>query len=327
MSYNLLNLPQTVNQTGMQVATYYNTTDHLASIRVITDQAGTVAEQNDYYPFGKRTNTGEQYLLMPTNRYKFNGKELQTIANMEYLDYGARFYDPTIARWLTRDPLADDYYSLSPYGYCYNNPIRFIDPDGREVIALNSASQRAILNTLPKKIRGQIQFTNTGRIDRSSFNQINSSSGNLGALSKLVNDNTIFEVNVTDKITYKNEKGQLKEISMGAITMSEDKNGSFGFNTGEEGWQGVTQTPGNAPEKYNSPDDNVRIIVNSGLSVEGQAQNFAHEAYGHGYLYSKGQEHRHQVKSTPEGFKETNTTLRETITRAIKETINNMQNR
>ncbi|MFA7179676.1 MAG: hypothetical protein WC077_00795 [Bacteroidales bacterium] len=53
MSYNLLNLPQTVNQAGMQMATYYNTTDHLASIRVITDQAGTVAEQNDYYPSGK----------------------------------------------------------------------------------------------------------------------------------------------------------------------------------------------------------------------------------------------------------------------------------
>ncbi len=137
ISYNLLNLPQTVNQAGMQMANYYNTTDHLASIRVITDQAGTVAEQNDYYPFGKRTNTGEQYLLMPTNRYKFNGKELQTIANMEYLDYGARFYDPTIARWLTRDPLADDYYSLSPYGYCANNPIIYIDPDGRKIVDAN----------------------------------------------------------------------------------------------------------------------------------------------------------------------------------------------
>ncbi len=133
MSYNLLNLPQTVNQAGMQMANYYNTTDHLASIRVITDQAGTVAEQNDYYPFGKRTNTGEQYLLMPANRYKFNGKELQTIANMEYLDYGARLYDPTIARWLSVDPLAEKYTSVSPYAYCYNNPIRFIDPDGMQV--------------------------------------------------------------------------------------------------------------------------------------------------------------------------------------------------
>ncbi len=137
ISYNLLNLPQTVNQAGMQMATYYNTTDHLASIRVITDQAGTVAEQNDYYPFGKRTNTGEQYLLMPTNRYKFNGKELQTIANMEYLDYGARLYDPTIARWLSVDPLAEKYTSVSPYGYCANNPVNFIDPDGRREWPVN----------------------------------------------------------------------------------------------------------------------------------------------------------------------------------------------
>jgi RHS repeat-associated protein len=132
ISYNLLNLPQTVNQAGMQMATYYNTTDHLASIRVITDQAGTVAEQNDYYPFGKRTNTGEQYLLMPTNRYKFNGKELQTIANMEYLDYGARFYDPTIVRTPTPDPHSESYYSESPYSFLGNNPIVNIDPTGMD---------------------------------------------------------------------------------------------------------------------------------------------------------------------------------------------------
>ncbi len=114
---------------------------------------------------------------------------------------------------------------------------------------------------------------------------------------------------------------------MGEITLSDNKNGSFGFNTGEQGWQGVTQTPGNAPEKYNSPDDIVRIVINSGLSEEGQAQNFAHEAYGHGYLYSKSQEHRHQVKSTPEGFKDTNIPLIDAIKKGIKETIYNMSNK
>jgi hypothetical protein len=194
----------------------------------------------------------------------------------------------------------------------------------RDVIALNVAAQQAILNTLPKDIRGSITFNENGQIDKSALNSISSTSGNFAALSQLVNDSKIFEVNVADKITYKDENGNLIEQSMGKITMSSDKNGSFGFNTGEEGWQGVTQTPGNAPNKYNSPDGNVKIAINSELSVEVQAQNFSHEGYGHAYLYSKGELHTHQGKSAAEGFKETNKPLSTAISRAIEETIKNM---
>ncbi|MPN39140.1 hypothetical protein SDC9_186668 [bioreactor metagenome] len=82
--------------------------------------------------------------------YKFNGKENQTVSSMLMLDYGARMFDSRFGRWLMVDPLADSYYPISPYVYCKNNPISYIDWDGREVIALNSAAQQAILNTLPK---------------------------------------------------------------------------------------------------------------------------------------------------------------------------------
>jgi hypothetical protein len=222
------------------------------------------------------------------------------------------------------DPLAEKYFSWSPYVYCADNPVKFVDPDGRDVIALNSLAQQAILNTLPKDIRSSIVFTKNGSIEKSSFNSIRSKSGNFASLSQLVNDSKIFEVNVTDRIAYKDENGKIIEQSMGEITTSDDKSGNFGFNTGEEGWQGVTQTPGNTPNKYNSPDDNVKIVINNGLSTEGQAQNFAHEGYGHALLYSKGEKHQHQVKSTAEGFKETNISLSTAITKAIEETIKNM---
>lgn len=144
------------------------------------------------------------------------------------------------------------------------------------------------------------------------------------ALSTLVEDTRIYEVTVADKIVYKDENGTFFEKELGPIMCTNDPAGSFGFNTGEDGWQGVTQTPGDAPGKYNSPDENVKIVINKALSREGQAQTFAHEGYGHAYLYSKGIVHTHQYISTSSGFEEGNQALSQAIRQAIEETIRNM---
>jgi RHS repeat-associated protein len=94
--------------------------------------------RNDYYAFGKRhANPGLPVGDDTRNRWLYNGKERQTTGNVGFFDYGARMYDPEIARWTTVDPLAEKYYSDSPYVYVGNNPISRIDPDGKKWVDVN----------------------------------------------------------------------------------------------------------------------------------------------------------------------------------------------
>ena len=105
----------------------YHVNDYLCSVRVVTDYMGRVLERNDYSGFGKRlaSSTGS------ANRYRFSGKEEQGFAGVPWQDFGARMYDPDLARWTTPDPLAEKYPGISPYVYCNDNPVNFVDPDGR----------------------------------------------------------------------------------------------------------------------------------------------------------------------------------------------------
>ena len=153
----------------------YFVKDHLGSVRVIVDQAGTVREQNDYYPFGERC-PESTYAVSAVNRYKYNGKEEQTVGDLGMLDYGARMYQAGIGRWFVPDPLAEKYYSVSPYAYCNNNPIRYMDPDGRQIVGLTKNDALKVqqdLNTIFagekfEKFRNLFTFDKRGK----TFNSI-----------------------------------------------------------------------------------------------------------------------------------------------------------
>ena len=106
---------------------HYYLKDHQGNNRVVVDEEGTVEEVNDYYAFGGLMSTSSRQGVQP---YKYNGKELDRKGGLDWYDYGARYYDAALGRWHVVDPMAEEYYSISPYEYCNNSPIIYIDPTG-----------------------------------------------------------------------------------------------------------------------------------------------------------------------------------------------------
>jgi len=103
----------------------------------------------------------------PEMQYLYNGKE--KVKGLWWYDYGARYYDPKISRFLSVDPAADEYPGISPFAYVANNPIKYIDPDGMR-IKLAGPNKRVIRRALRSLSRNSMAAKNVIKdLRRSKF--------------------------------------------------------------------------------------------------------------------------------------------------------------
>jgi len=282
---------------------HYYLKDHEGNNRVVIDQNGTVEQVNHYYPFGtlfsESTNTA-------TQRYKYNGKELDTDYGLNLYDYGARYYDPILGQFTTSDRYAEKYNNFSPYQYGANNPINTIDINGDSLKVTKEAIE-TIYSGLNNNQNLSMQVKNGMIVPESIKGQAaNSDDYFLKDLYEIANDEKIVEMSVASSYDYKDNNGIIKNSNkdfsdpdksappFGPIYNDYDKvNGNLKWTV--SGNLGRTLVPGNInPTGANSTNQNIQLIISSWGTLAQREIGAAHE-FGHIilYLHSGGKVFRH----------------------------------
>jgi len=131
--FSLVTNPPSLFFCNPETEYYFYHTDHLGSSSWISDQDGEAIQHLQYLPFGE--SWVDQRDGSWNAPYTFSGKEKDWETGYSY--FGARYYDSELSIWLSVDPMAHKYPHQSNYVYCSNNPIRLIDPDGRDEWEVN----------------------------------------------------------------------------------------------------------------------------------------------------------------------------------------------
>ena len=150
--------------------TFFYHSDHLGSTSYITDQDGNITQYTAYLPYGELL--VDEHSSSEELPYKFNGKELDEETGLYY--YGARYLNPVASIWYGTDPLMEKYPNVSPYVYCHGNPLKFIDPDGRDTLNINNTNGKWTFNK-PILAEGNDVFNIIldGKTEQYSFNTKN----------------------------------------------------------------------------------------------------------------------------------------------------------
>ncbi len=146
----------------------YNLQDHLGNTRAVfaahDNGHPELMQTTEYYPFGMVMNQQQLFALeVVENKYLYNGKEIQDDdigISLGWYDYGARMYDAELGRWHVIDPAAEQMRRWSPYSYVFNNPLRFIDPDGMVPYEYNYYEEEDRLEKVSDKGGDEVQYVN-----------------------------------------------------------------------------------------------------------------------------------------------------------------------
>jgi RHS repeat-associated protein len=139
----------------------------LGSACLELDANANIISYEEYHPFGTTSyRAGRSYAETSQKRYKYCGKERDEETGLYY--YGARYYAGWLCRWVSTEPLQSEYLNLSPYNYCANNPVIYIDPDGREIViptSLKGSERRQIMRNLGKLTNDKLSYDkSTGQV-------------------------------------------------------------------------------------------------------------------------------------------------------------------
>ena len=286
------------SQNGQENEVYFYHSDHLGSASWITDVSGVAVQHIQYLPYGEPY--VNQRMSGYNERFTFTGKERDEETGYGY--FGARYMDHELmTMWLSVDPLADKYPSINPYAYCVWNPVRLVDPDGRDVLPCSDEAYEMILKSIPVEARAFVQRNSEGYIDRDLINLYSCESQNFNDLKELVNmDDCTIEVSLVNNYEYKNNAGENIPMDMSYSNPEIDAAmyksyrikdpltndiGLYSPSTGESGEMGITLRPTSTTGRH-STNGNIQVYINEKLSVKGQVENFAHEFFGHAYIYA-----------------------------------------
>ena len=114
----------------------------------------------DYYAFGEALDQS----ISTGQSYRYTGKPFDNDRGLNLHYYGTRYYDGTTGRFDSVDPLASKYPSVSPYVYTLNSPMRFTDPDGREIVVRDPAERAYFTKLINSRARGTFRFDEKGTL-------------------------------------------------------------------------------------------------------------------------------------------------------------------